>query len=141
MRTAAHEVRALRSHQARELRKTGTDDVPTQPNVAVVRTGLEAASIPDSAAAKTTARAGRKRRDLADAAAALSYGHDLSAPDRARPRKRATLDLLASTSTLTTDSPQDEGEGKTGTDAGCSPAPDVLSLVAEHRHERSTQRD
>ena len=47
MRDAAGEVAALRHEQLAVLKATGTDAADAQPNIAPVRTGFEAVSIPD----------------------------------------------------------------------------------------------
>jgi len=76
-RTAAEELAAQRRRRAAELRATGTDDAQATPNIAVVRTGFEAVSIPD----RTTFKPGPSEYDDVDVDALDFTAHRCDEPE------------------------------------------------------------
>lgn len=138
MRDATHEVAALRREQRKEaLRATGTDDARAHTtNVRLVHTGFEVAA---SRATTAPPRRDRGSSDLADTAAALSYGHERSEPEATRPR--ATLEMIAPINLRNGDPAKDDGSETVSTDAEKTPKPDLLGLVAGARHERTERSE
>ena len=134
-RSATQEMRRQQHDQAAELRATGTDSPARTPAIRPVATGFEGASKQVRTASETPRRV-RSRNDLAVAAAALGGNRQLVGPKR---RGRSVSDAwLRPMGFMDTESPEDDGDGDNGREAGKRPT-DLLSLIAGNRHERETE--